>query len=143
MNYSTVENPTLCKDGSILCTVLFEGFDEPVPFIARSTDLEQHGKELYERCLAKEFGELKEYVEPPPQVPLSVTRRQLKLALLQADLLDEVETMIAGSTDRALKINWEDAKDFERSNSFVAQLGTLLGKTQSDIDAMFILANTL
>lgn len=80
---------------------------------------------------------------PTKVVPQSVTRRQFKLALLQIGLLDDVEAMIAASGDRALQINWAEALDFERDNAFVAQMSAALGKTASEVDDLFILANTL
>lgn len=82
----------------------------------------------------------------PPEnagVPSSVTRRQFKQALLQIDLLDTVGAMIAASEDRSLQINWEDALDFERNNQFVVQMAGALGKTDAEIDALFINAKTL
>lgn len=80
---------------------------------------------------------------PATPVPASVTRRQFKLALLGIDLLDDVEAMIAASGDRALQINWEEALEFERGNPFVAQMAAALGKTEADVDALFVLAATL
>lgn len=80
---------------------------------------------------------------PTPLIPTSVTRRQFKLALLGIDLLDDVEAMISASGDRALQINWEEALEFERGNPFVAQMTAALGKTEADVDALFILAATL
>lgn len=82
----------------------------------------------------------------PPEnagVPSSVTRRQFKLALLEIDLLDSVEAVIAASNDRSLQINWAEALDFERNNQFVAQMAAALGKTDAEIDALFITAKTL
>lgn len=38
---------------------------EPVPFTASPDDPEPHGVELYNRAMAREFGEIAPYVEPP------------------------------------------------------------------------------
>ena len=76
-------------------------------------------------------------------VPQSVTRRQFKLGLLAIDLLDDVETMIAASTDRALQINWSEALDFERNNPFVLQMSAALGKTEAEVDDLFRAAKSL
>lgn len=81
--------------------------------------------------------------EPVVEVPQSVTRRQFKLGLLAIDLLDDVETMIAASTDRALQINWSEALDFERNNPFVLQMASLLGKSEAEVDDLFRLGATL
>lgn len=73
-------------------------------------------------------------------VPASVTRRQMKLALLQQDLLSTVEAAVEASSDMALKINWFDALDFNRDHPFVLQMAGLLGKTDAEVDEMFVLA---
>lgn len=82
------------------------------------------------------------FVPPTPVVliPQSVTRRQFKLALLNIGLLDNIESVIAASTDRALQINWTEALDFRRDNPFVASMATALGKSEAEIDALFIAA---
>lgn len=82
------------------------------------------------------------FVPPTPVVliPQSVTRRQFKLALLGIGLLDNVEGVISASTDRALQINWTEALDFRRDNPFVASMATALGKSEAEIDALFIAA---
>jgi hypothetical protein len=76
-------------------------------------------------------------------VPVSVTRRQMKLALLQQDLLIAVEDAVAASNDMALRINWMDALDFRRDNPFVSQMAGLLGKSDDDLDQIFTLAASL
>lgn len=76
-------------------------------------------------------------------VPQSVTRRQIKLALLQSDLLGDVEAAIAASNDRALQINWEDALDFQRDNPLVLAMAAQLGKMPEEIDDLFLSAAAL
>lgn len=76
-------------------------------------------------------------------VPASVTRRQMKLALLQQDLLGAVEDAVAASSDMALRINWQDALDFRRDHPFVIQMAGLLGKSDAELDEIFVLANSL
>lgn len=78
-------------------------------------------------------------VESVP-VPASVTRRQMKLALLQQDLLSAVEAAVLALSDPALTINWQDALDFRRDHPFVLQMAALLGKTEAEVDEMFVLA---
>jgi hypothetical protein len=50
---------------SILLTVKWEEFVEEMPFGASSFDCEAHGRELFERAKAGEFGEVAPYVAPP------------------------------------------------------------------------------
>ena len=80
-------------------------------------------------------------VAPPPTVPPSVTRAQFKLALLDLGLLTAVESLVAGSGDQALQINWAERLEFERNHPLVIATAAL-GKTEAEIDALFVLAAT-
>ena len=80
--------------------------------------------------------------EPVILVPQVVSRAQFILALLQIDLLDEVEAAIAAA-DRAAQINYNERLEFERSFPLIATMAAVLGKTDADIDALFVLAATL
>ena len=73
-------------------------------------------------------------------VPQIVTRAQFKLALLDLDLLDDVAAMISASNDRALQINWAERLEFERNHPLVIATAAALGKTEAEIDALFVLA---
>ena len=80
---------------------------------------------------------------PPPIVPPAVTPRQLKLALLGADLLDDIEAFIAsGAVPREAVISWENAVEYRRDdpmlNAMAAQLSPRLSAEQ--IDQLFIAA---
>lgn len=85
-----------------------------------------------------------EFTRPPVTIPVpsSVTRGQFKLALLQMDLLDTVEAAIAAS-DRATQINYAERLDFERNHPLVITMAAALGKTEAEVDALFVLAATL
>lgn len=41
--------------------------DEELPFTASPTDVESHGRAIFDRIVAGEFGSIGEYVAPPPQ----------------------------------------------------------------------------
>jgi hypothetical protein len=57
--YITVDNST------IELQVMFEEFgDSILPFAAMANDVEEHGRELYARAIAGEFGEISPYVPP-------------------------------------------------------------------------------
>ena len=77
-----------------------------------------------------------------PQVPQVVSRAQFILALLQIDLLDEVEAAI-DAADRATQINYKERLEFDRSFPLIATMAAVLGKTDAEIDALFVLAATL
>lgn len=89
-------------------------------------------------------GEFSPYYAPEPIIiiPTTVSMRQARLALLQQNLLDTVETAIAGGT-RADQITWEYATDVNRSDTLVQNLSVSLGLTESDLDNLFTLAGSL
>lgn len=81
MNFKANEQPrtivsatdpvfTEADRSAVRLMVLFEEFKEagPVPFIAHRRDSENHGRELYQRAVDGEFGEIGPYVAPPKQV---------------------------------------------------------------------------
>lgn len=78
----------------------------------------------------------------PPTVPDFVTSRQLRLFLLQSDMLDDVETIVA-TEDRATQIQWEYATEFHRNDPLLNQLATQLGITQEALDQFFIEASQI
>lgn len=75
------------------------------------------------------------------EIPQSVTPRQARLALLQATLLDEVELLLAN--DKAMQIWWEYSLEIERNHTYIEAMATALGLTTTQLDDLFILANTL
>lgn len=78
----------------------------------------------------------------PPQVPYSVTPRQVRLLLLQQNLLTDVEALIA-QQDEATKITWQYALEFRRDDPLLNQLAVNLNLTQEQLDQFFIDANAL
>jgi hypothetical protein len=70
MNYSSVTNQKWANAESTLidCVVTFDHIGEPVPFTANPNDTEAHGREIFERAAAGEFGEVAAYVPPPEPV---------------------------------------------------------------------------
>lgn len=68
-------------------------------------------------------------------VPLSITSRQAKLALYQADLLDKVQTLI--QNDKAAEIEFEYATEFERSHHLITSLQKQLKLSKEKIDELF------
>lgn len=75
-------------------------------------------------------------------VPSTVTMRQARLALLQANLLAQVNTAITNSGDAA-KIEWEYAQTVDRNSALVQGLTAALGLTESQLDALFTSAASL
>lgn len=82
----------------------------------------------------------------PDPVPATCTRRQGRLALLQAGKLDMAEGAIASIADpaqkRAAQIEYE-ADTWERSNAFLVALWLGMGGALPELDALFVTAETL
>lgn len=78
----------------------------------------------------------------PPPVPTSVTPRQVRLLLLQQNLLADVEALMA-QQDEAIKIAWEYASEFRRDDPLLNQVAQNLNLTQEQLDQFFIAASTI
>ena len=88
--------------------------------------------EAIDKAVAKRKEELK---------VKTITPRQLRLQLLSATLLDEVETMC--SVNREMQIWFEYSLDFQRNHPMVEAMAVQLGLTQDDMDTFFIEASKL
>lgn len=94
-------------------------------------------------------GEVAVFTPVPvvPAVPVSVSMRQAKHALLAADLLDAADQAIAEIPDatarRAAQIDWTSATDVRRDWPLVASIALALGLTDQQIDALFVSASQL
>lgn len=82
------------------------------------------------------------YVVPPPVVPASVSRFQARAALMQANLLTQAQTVIAGA-DEMTKLAWADAQDFLRTSPTVAAMGAAMGLSAAQLDALFQAASEI
>lgn len=81
-----------------------------------------------------------------PPVPQQVTMRQARLALLGAGLLASVNAAIAVLPEPAKSaalIDWEYSAVVQRDSGLVPAMGTALGMTVAQIDALFVTAATL
>lgn len=81
-------------------------------------------------------------VEKKPDQFLQVSMRQARLILLSKGILDDVNSHIS-NLDKALQIEWEYATIVDRSSPLVVAIGSRLGLTDTEIDAMFQEASTL
>lgn len=79
---------------------------------------------------------------PPPPVPSSVTPLQIRRALLQQGLLDDVQAFVEAA-DLETRMAWEYAVQIDRNNALIAACATALGKTDAEIDDLFRFAATL
>jgi hypothetical protein len=74
-----------------------------------------------------------------PEVPLSVTPYQARLALNAAGLRDAAEAAVAAAP-RDIRDAWEYAISIERHSPFVAEIGAALGLSDAEIDQLFVAA---
>ncbi|HCE0841710.1 hypothetical protein [Acinetobacter baumannii] len=76
-----------------------------------------------------------------------LTRRQFKLALLQNNLLDEVEKKMAEIEDpfmrNKIQIEYNESLNFERNNESVLFMTSVLNITEEKVDKMWEQAMTL
>lgn len=82
-------------------------------------------------------------VVPASIVPIAVTMRQARLALLQAGKLSAVNSAISsmqGEQGEAARIEWEFSSEVRRNQALVVQLEPVLGMTHEQIDQLFITA---
>jgi hypothetical protein len=76
----------------------------------------------------------------PPVVIPDISMRQARLALLADGLLDDIE---AAMSTPEYKIWWEYSTVVERNNYIVNDVLKILGKSDEEIDQMFIGASQL
>src|SRR5574337_86795 len=91
-------------------------------------------------------AEIRERYLAENPVPASCSRRQGRLALLQAGQLQEVEAAIGAIADPAQRMAAQieyEADTWERANAFVQTMWEQLGGTPEGLDDMFRLAVTL
>ncbi len=80
--------------------------------------------------------------DPLPMVPQSVTPWQIRKALNQTGLRSAVEAAVAAG-DQDTQDAWAFATEFRRDHPLVTALGAALGKTEAELDAIFVLAGGL
>jgi hypothetical protein len=82
----------------------------------------------------------------PAPIPQEVTMRQARLALFGAGLLASVESAIDALPEpqkTAARIEWDHSQTVQRSRGIVLQLGTAMGLSSAQIDALFVQAAAL
>jgi len=91
-------------------------------------------------------------VDKPVVVPESVTRIQMRDTLIDADLFDTVDIVIAAmpdSTDEEAKDKkkmaewWNNAPTFRRDNPRIALMAAAMGLNDTQVDDLFIAAGNV
>lgn len=86
------------------------------------------------------------FVKPPapaPTVPQAVPMRNAQRVLYAAGLLATVEDIInamPGAAGDLARIDWRTAQTIRRDDPAVLAVTPLLGKTEAEIDALFVAA---
>lgn len=79
-------------------------------------------------------------------IPQSVTMRQARLALFQVGLLQLVDPVInrmPSPQKEAARIEWEYSQEVHRNKPFVILLATALNLTETQLDNLFVLADSI
>jgi hypothetical protein len=84
LNLKYANNPKWVNQDRTLInlTVRFEEIDEDLPFTADPNDLEEHGRDVFARAIAGEFGTIAEWT-PPTTEELAANARSQRDTLLQ------------------------------------------------------------
>lgn len=79
---------------------------------------------------------------PDPAVPSRISMAQACLALLQTNLLDEVEAIVSAQ-GRVAQIEWQRRQTVDRSHPLVQLVKTELQWTEQQLDDLFTLGASL
>lgn len=115
-----------------------------IPEDCLEISLEEHAALLDGQSKGKEIvpDETGKPVLADPQkiVPGYVSAKQIRLALLKRNLLDDVEQLF--KSDRALEIDWTYATTFLRDGPVVTGMATAFNMSEQDLDDFFSEAHT-
>ena len=79
---------------------------------------------------------------PPPEPPMAITPRQMRLALLARGITPATITgMLEGN--EAARIEWEYSLEIRRDHPLVASMAAALGFQTAEVDAIFAAAADL
>ena len=85
MDYTNVTNPKWSNEEHtvINCEVDFDDLKEAfVPFSASLTDSYAHTKQIFNECVEGKWGDIAEFVPPPPYVPTAEDNKNTAVNLL-------------------------------------------------------------
>lgn len=93
----------------INCRLRTSAYSDELPFTASPNDVEEHGREIFSRCMIGEFGEIQPYVAPryKQNHDTSVTLPEWTLAWPEVhDFLREANVENARNSPRAIALVW-------------------------------------
>jgi hypothetical protein len=124
MKYKEVRNPTWAdaEHTVINCEIDFDDLvEEFVEFTASPNDTHPHGIEIYQKCIAGEFGEIAEYVEPV----ISSEEKALRIRMQREGFFMKLDQLVSNP------FRWGDLTD-EQQQEVVAYRQALLDITNQD-----------
>jgi len=114
--------------------------DLDIPGVVRVFEDDEHDGTAKEQYDALWNQELK------ARLPLVATPRQIRLALLDAGLLDSVTTAFADLAEpmkTKAQIEWEYATEIEKNSPLIQKLYPKLGLTEDELDDLFVAAASI
>ena len=114
--------------------------EPPTPFVPNAWQWDEANQTWLEYDTAA-IEAVRNPPPPPVVIPQSISPRQARLKLLEADLLDNLEAVI--TTNRAWQIEWEYATEVKRDSPLIDAVATQADLTEEQIDQMFIDASVL
>ena len=106
MKYTQVLNPKWAnaEHTAINCDVDFDDLSEQlVPFTAVASGDYEHSHKIFAECVAGQYGEITEYVEPPLYVPTAEDNKELAKQLLsETDWVNQPDVINTSLTPHLL-----------------------------------------
>jgi len=156
MNIEYAKNPIWAnaENTAIDLVVKFEELPDEVPFTAAPNDVEEHSRTLYNHALDGSYGEIAVYqvIEPVIEGTSSstvtkVSMRQMRLALLNRNRLEDVTSAIDSITDTTerdrVRIEWEYSIDVVKTYTWFQTIATNMNILGEDYDNLFVEASLL
>ena len=81
--------------------------------------------------------------EPPPYVPSQIPLWAAKVVLNENGLLDQADAIVANANNRTLTLIWEYGNFLDRNSPLLATMADTIGLSNTQLDTMFITANSL
>lgn len=116
-----------------------------MPYVDRNPDGNIVGVYINQQREGQEFVESAELWKPIT-VPVSVTMRQARLALLQAaklTLVTQAIQQMQGIEGEQARIEWEYSNEVRRNQPLTIALAQAIGMTEGEMDNLFIEASKL
>ena len=136
-----VRNPQYNFDGSIDCEIEHPKFGW-IPFTASLDDPEAHGKDIYQRCVDGDFGEIAPY-ETPPEPTIEEKRDRMKctrfagrMVMSRHGLLDAVEQKANDNAE--FRIWYEDRGTWRRTSETLTDAYVEITGSEDGLDDLFV-----